>query len=29
MGGFANLSQRDINFSKQFMGDLFKLLPRL
>ncbi len=29
MGGFANLSQRDINFSKKFMGDLFKLLPRL
>lgn len=27
MGGFANLSQIDINFSKRFMQSLAKLMP--
>lgn len=29
MGGFANLSQIDINFSRTFVADLKKLLPKL
>ena len=29
MGGFGNLHQKDINFSKKFIGDVIKILPKM
>lgn len=29
MGGFANLNDLDVNFSRNFMGDLAKMMPKL